>query len=83
MTQNEFLQILIIYFSKFSSASLPACLMHSVKCSGKLPTATALLLWQKCLEFREKHLTILNACVHALFYYSFSFGPSLWVAIAP
>jgi len=27
------------------------CLMHLVKRSGKLATATALLLWQKCFEF--------------------------------
>ena len=39
------------YFSEFSAASLPASLMRSVKCSGKLATATALLLWRKRFEF--------------------------------
>ena len=47
--------------------------MHSVKRSGKLATATASFLWQKCLEFCDKKLfTILNAYVYALFSYSFS-----------
>ena len=55
--------------------------MHAVKHSRKLATATPLLLWQICLEFRgEKPFTILNAYVHALFSYSFSLDPS---AIAP
>ena len=50
--------------------------MRSVKRSGKLATATALLLWRKCLEFHgEKPL---NAYVYALVSYSFSFDPSLW-----
>jgi len=53
--------------------------MRSVKRSGKLATATALLLWRKCLELRgEKPFIILNANVYALFSYSFSFDPSLW-----
>ena len=85
---NEFLQFLkIIYFSKFSAASLPFCLtaclpacqIRSFKCSRRLATATALLLWQKCLEFhgKKKPFTILNVYVHALLSYSFSFDPSL------
>jgi len=53
--------------------------MCLVKCSGKLATATALLIWWKCLEFRGKKLfTMLNTYVYALFSYSFSFDPSLW-----
>ena len=53
--------------------------MRSVKRSGKLTTATASLLWRKCLEFcGEKTFTILNAYVNALVSYSFSFDPSLW-----
>ena len=47
--------------------------MRLVKRSGKLTTATASLLWWKCLEFHGK-----NAYVHALVSYSFSFDPSLW-----
>ena len=55
--------------------SLTACLMRSVKHSGKLATATALLFWQKCLEFHGgKPFTILNAYLYALFSYSFSFN---------
>ena len=37
---------------------LTYCLVCSVKCCGKLATATALLLWQKYLESCDKKLTI-------------------------
>jgi len=54
-------------------------LPHSVKRSRILATATASLLWRKCLEFcGEKSFTILNVYVYALVSYSFSFDPSLW-----
>ena len=40
---------------------LPHCLTDAFKRSGKLPTATALLLWRKRFEFcGEKPFTILN-----------------------
>ena len=44
---NKFLQNLkMIYFSKFSTAALMCSLKWcSLKCSGKLATGTALLLW--------------------------------------
>ena len=53
------------YFREFSTACLPArlpaCLMRSVKRSGKLATATALLLWRKCFEFHgDETFSILN-----------------------
>jgi len=52
--------------------------MHSDKRSSKLATATASLLWRKCLEFRGKNFhKILNAYMYALFFYSFSLDPSL------
>ena len=61
--------------STHSLTPLTHSLMRSVKHSGKLATATALLLWWKCLEFRgKKPFTILNAYVYALASYSFSFG---------
>ena len=67
----------IFYFSK--PYSLTHLLTRSVKRSGKPFTATALLLWQKCLEFcHKKPFTVLNACVYALVSYSFSIDPSLW-----
>ena len=54
--------------------------MRSVKRSGKLATATASLLWRKCLA--KKPFTMLNAYVYALVSYSLSFDPrfdpSLW-----
>ena len=54
-----------IIFSKFFNASLLHCLTRSVKCSRKLAIATALLLRQKCLEFRGKEtFTILNTYCH-------------------
>ena len=56
-----------------------ACLMHPVKHNGKLATATALLLWWNAQNFiAKKTFTIFNACVYALFSYSFSFDLSLW-----
>ena len=56
--------------------SLTHSLMHLVKRSRKLATATA---WQKCLEFQgKKPFVILNAQVYALSSISFSFDPSLW-----
>ena len=57
-----------------------ACLMLSVKRSRKLGAATALVLWWKYLEFHGKKnlFAILKAYVYALFYYNFSFDPSLW-----
>ena len=79
LQMNPYEILKIFYFSKFSTALLTHSLMCSVKHSGKLATATASLLWQKCSEFRDKKpFTILNACMYALFSYSFSFNPSLW-----
>ena len=53
--------------------------MRSVKRSRKLATATALLLWRKCLEFRgEKtfhNIKCLRVCTGLL---QFSFDPSVW-----
>ena len=49
--------------------------MCSIKHSGKLATATALLLWWKWLEFRGEKTFHNIKC--PLFSYSFSFDPSL------
>ena len=71
MLQTNFYEILkyLILANFLLPYSLTDWLMHAVKRGGKL--STALLLWQKCLEFRgEKPFTILNAYVHALFSYS-------------
>ena len=51
--------------------------MRSAKRSGKLATATASLLWQKCLEFRGEKTFHKIKIVYAQFSYSFSFDPSL------
>ena len=80
MLRTIFYKIFKEFFANFLLPySLTHSLTHSVKCSGKLATATALLFWWKCSEFRgEKPFTILNAYVYALVSYSFSFDPSLW-----
>ena len=75
---NEFLQNI---FSNEFSTEFNQLLVHSVKHSKKLATATAPLLWQKCLEFQGKkpftyNIKFLN--MYALFFYSFSFDPSSW-----
>ena len=69
----------IFYFSEFSTALLTHSSMHSVKHSGRLATATALLLWRKCSECcGKKPFTILYAYLYTLFFYSFTFNLSLW-----
>jgi len=84
MLRTIFYEILKTFFSEFSTTllthSLTHSLMHSVKRSGKLATATALLLWQKMLRisWQKNPSTILNAYKYALVSYSFSFDPSLW-----
>jgi len=55
---NFYKSLKIIYFNKFSNASL----MHSVKRSRKLATATALLFWLKCLEFRGRKTFLFYYC---------------------
>ena len=38
--------------------------MHSVMRSGKLAKATALLHWQKCLEFHGEKKLSMPTCMH-------------------
>ena len=52
--------------------------MCSVKHSRKLATVIALLLWQKCLEFRAKKNFPYLKCLRVRMHYSFSFDPSIW-----
>ena len=63
--QNLNIYILYIFLQIFYC--LTACLMRLVKRSGKLATATVLLLSQKCLEFHgHETVSILNIlqCMH-------------------
>ena len=79
---------IIYYFSEFSTASLPACLMRSVKCSGKLATATALLLWRKCFKFcgekifhNIKYLRCVRYCLTVLSLILLYRGHLSWVRL--
>jgi len=76
----------IFYFSEISTASLTQSLTHSLIRSvkhGRLATATASLLWQKCLEFRRKRtfhiINCLRVCTVLLQFKLWSF---FMVAIA-